>query len=639
MADTLKEVSQELRENNEVTIDVRENTNLTANYLGSVVKIFSTKLSELVDFMRGNQLDQLEARRESADEGEPQVSPAGDENYIQDIMEKIKGLVDDALGVAGLTVGVIAAPFVIIGSFFSELRVQTRVLNRFLGGGLGKIFSPITRFFNAIANSRVIQGITRVFNNTVKPFFSRIGQFFGLLDDAGKAAGGFGKILRTAATIGKTLGKIFYPITVLIGLFNAVTGFMDGYDEGGVLEGIKQGVIKAFDAIVGSFVRLIGSAASFIFDILGFDNFAASIKTQLNSVINGLYDSFGGIIDLIKGIFTLDFALITSSIKSIFSSLVDVVTSPFQLLYSAIQDLFSFVGIELPDFNIGQLIKDTAASAVNFLKKQFGFDGEGLPSIVDIVSGLYTLPYDLVRSVVAWIAGKLGFDQAEELLGSFSFSDILKSVVMAPLNLLSKAKDWLLSKFGLDPEEMPDPLDIITEIIKAPFNLLSDLRDWISERVSGLVSKFASFIPDPIKSLLGLNDEDEEGEQSRGMGGMALDAAGSVGSAVSDTASGVARGVGGFVSGLFGGDDEEEVSSGSTPARVATGNELQIEGEARRDAELERQAQAGGGSGGGNVNVATNVQNNSNTTTQTRPPAASQPDNMSDTMMTAGFAP
>jgi len=44
-------------------------------------------------------------------------------------------------------------------------------------------------------------------------------------------------------------------------------------------------------------------------------------------------------------------------------------------------------------------------------------------------------------------------------------------------------------------------------------------------------------------------------------------------------------------------------------------------------------------SGQGNVNVATNVQNNSNVTTQTRPSASSQPDNMSDTMLSNGFAP
>jgi len=39
------------------------------------------------------------------------------------------------------------------------------------------------------------------------------------------------------------------------------------------------------------------------------------------------------------------------------------------------------------------------------------------------------------------------------------------------------------------------------------------------------------------------------------------------------------------------------------------------------------------------VNVANNVTNNSNTTVQNRPSASSTPDNMSDTMMAAGFAP
>lgn len=551
MAATLEQVSQELKENNDVMVDVRENTDLSANYLGSVVQIFSTKLDELVGFMRGNQLDQLEARREASGDDDIEMTGAADDNYIQDIMKKVKDLVDDALGIAGLTVGVIAAPFVIIGSFFSELRLQAQLLNKFLGGGLGKIFSPITRFFNAIANSRVIQGISRVFNSTVKPFFARVGKFFGLLDDAGKAAGGFGKILRTAATIGKTLGRIFAPITVLIGLFNAVTGFMDGYNEGGVLEGIKQGAIKAFDSIVGSFVRLIGSAASFIFDILGFDNFATAIKTQIDSVINGLYESFGGVIDLIKGIFTLDLGLITSSIKSIFSGLVDIVTSPFQLLYSAIQDLFSFAGIELPDFNIGQLVKDTAASAVNFLKKQFGFDGESMPSVLDIVSGLYTLPYDLVRSVVGWIAGKLGFEQAEEILNSFSFSDIIKSIA------------------------------------KAPFELFEKLRDFLVEKVKEMSGFLVKILPGPLKKLLGIDGEKPE---------------------------------------------EEEVSSSSTPERVANGDQLQMESEAQRDAEREALGRVGG-PGSNAVSVSTNVQNNSNTTTQTRPSASSQPDNMSDTML------
>jgi hypothetical protein len=650
MANSMEELGRELRENNQVMSDVRENTELSASYLDlvvdtlserlnelfdvirsdsnevrsqpsnttngsltqvetnteqtnsyleSVVDVFSTKLDELVSFMRGNQLDQLEARREEQGPPGADITPADDDNYIQDIMEKVKDLVDDALGIAGLTVGVIAAPFVIIGSFFSELRVQTQLLNKLLGGGLGKIFSPITRFFNAIANSRVIQGLSRVFNGTVKPFFARVGQFFGLLDEAGKAAGGFGKILRTAAKIGGVLGKIFYPITVLIGLFNAVTGFMDGYDEGGVLEGIKQGVIKAFDAIIGSFVRLLGSAASFIFDILGFDNFAAAITTQINSVINGLYDSFGGIIDIIKGIFTLDLSMIRTGLTSAFTGLVDIITAPINLAYSAIKDLFSFAGVELPSINFGAFVKNTISSAADFVKKQLGFDGEGMPSLTDIITGLYTAPYDLVRSVASWVAGKLGFDQISDMLGELSFVELLRSAVDTIWGLFTGAKDWIVEKitgFSIG--------DTIGNIADAGKNFLKDiLRSVLPDPSEGnAILKFAKrAIPDDLYKFAGLDPK--TGEEIN-----------------------------------LPEEDKIQVDSGSSPARVAAGNELQQEGEAQRDARLERENRGRGGSGG-DVNVATNVQNNSNTTVQQRPSASSQPDNLSDSMMTLGFAP
>jgi len=631
MATTMEELGQALRENNQVMGEVRENTELSASYLDlvvdtlserlnelfdvirsdsnevssqtngitnesitqvennteqtnsyleSVVDIFSTKLDELVSFMRGNQLDQLEARREEQGPPGAGIEPADEDNYIQDIMDKITDLVDDALGIAGLTVGVIAAPFVIIGSFFSELRVQTRVLNKLLGGGLGRFFSPITRFFEAIRNSKVITGLVNVWRGTVQPFFTRIGQFFGLLDDAGKAAGGFGKILRTAATIGKTLGKIFYPITVLIGLFNAVTGFMDGYDEGGVMEGIKQGAIKAFDAIVGSFVRLLGSAASFIFDILGFDNFAAAITTQIDSVINGLYDSFGGLIDVIKGIFTLDLGMIKSGLTTTFGGLVDIITAPINLAYSAIKDLFSFVGIELPEINFGGFIKDTISSAFDWIKNQLGFSEGQMPSVMDIVTGLYTAPYE------------------SDLLGELSFADLLRSAVDAVWGIFTSAKDWIVEKitgFSLG--------DTIGDITDAGKNFLRDiLRSVLPDPSEGnAILKFAKrAIPDDLYKFAGLDPKTgEEIELPE--------------------------------------EDKIQVDSGSSPSRVAAGTELQQEGEARRDAELDRER--GGNGGSGDVSVATNIQNNSNTMLNQRPPASSQPDNLSDTMMMYNATP
>jgi hypothetical protein len=176
-----------------------------------------------------------------------------------------------------------------------------------------------------------------------------------------------------------------------------------------------------------------------------------------------------------------------------------------------------------------------------------------------------------------------------ELFG-FSFADdvtLFEAITRGIKNLIGSIKDGIaalftnvsnmFSAFDQAVEEfflgIGDSIrDLISDVVKAPFKLFENLRDWISEKVSGLVSKFASFIPGPIKTLLGLNDSDEEGggEESQGvasqalkdLGGMALDAAGDVGGAISDTVNSI----GNAISGFFGGGDDDE------DAETAAGN-------------------------------------------------------------------
>jgi hypothetical protein len=351
-----------------------------------------TAFAKLKDAIVGNDLKRAEQERERMDVLEDIASSSASVQVTNKSSEsgEFGGIFSKGLkAVAGLSAGAIAAPLITLKSFFSELKIQTQKLDKLLRGGLGKIFSPITRFFNAIANSKVIQGISKVFNNTVKPFFTQLGKFFGLLDKAGKTAGIFGKIMTVAGNIGKILGKIFYPITVLIGLFNFVKGFIDGYSEGGLLEGIKKGAEKAFDAIIGSFAKLLADAASFVFDILGFDNFSQTLTDQVDSVFGGLFDSFGGILDIIKGIFTFDLETIKSGITATLGGLVDIITSPIDLAWAFIQDLFSFVGIELPSFDLGKLIKDVASSIGSFVKGVF-----------DNVTKFFTSPFKTIKNTV-----------------------------------------------------------------------------------------------------------------------------------------------------------------------------------------------------------------------------------------------
>jgi len=365
---------------------------------------------------------------------------------------------------------------------------------------------------------------------------------------------------------------------------------------------------------------------------------------QLETLVNTLSDVFDGLADVITGILEFDLGQIYTGLNKVTGSIISGVVSTIDNIITAVLEVFGisfegdatlFEAITRGAKKIFQSIKDGILSVFtgvsNWVSSQLGFSEGQMPSIVDIVTGIVTAPIDLIRSIASWVASKLGLDQVSDLLSSFSFSDLVSDIFNAPVNLLRSAKDWILNQLGFDGENMPSVADIVMGIVQAPFDVLRAVRDFISEKVTGLASAAASLLPDFVKNLLGIDKQETEdsgnGSESAGVTEKVGDA---VGSAASSTA--------GFIGGLFNNGGETEVQSGSTPPRVAAGTELQQEGEVRLDAEREALGRVGG-PGSNAVNVATSIQNNSNTTLNQRPPASSEPDNLSDSMMTLGFAP
>ena len=79
---------------------------------------------------------------------------------------------------------------------------------------------------------------------------------------------------------------------------------------------------------------------------------------------------------------------------------------------------------------------DTIMGAIDGFK---GTDGNIVQKILGGLGGaikgfmkLVTVPLDLVKSLISWIAGKFGFTEFEKLLDGFSFTE-----------LFGKAVDWL----------------------------------------------------------------------------------------------------------------------------------------------------------------------------------------------------
>lgn len=81
-----------------------------------------------------------------------------------------------------------------------------------------------------------------------------------------------------------------------------------------------------------------------------------------------------------------------------------------------------------------------------------GFKEDGvLGGIEGAISGLLTTivgyPLDLLTSAVAWIAGKLGFENAQATLEAFSFSDLIDKTIGGIFDMVKGAFNWIGTLF------------------------------------------------------------------------------------------------------------------------------------------------------------------------------------------------
>ena len=411
----ITEVADTIKKLNEDTINQTEILRKTNEELG--IKDMTKELDEMAETAQKQleiQQGGLRGRARAAEmEGERLRREEKRDTVFESIASGIIGM-QDALknGLAnlkdkgllglGMLAGLVAAPFIAITAFFTQLGAEVRVLDKLLGGGLGRFFQPLIRFFRGIEDvfskagtGQFLKGDTiKIFGryaDDVSRFIGRIKAIFKPLMDAAKSSAGFmagfQPIAKFAATVGRTLGKIFLPITIFMSIFDAVTGFMDGFkNEDGntaekVIAGIREGIISLVDGLIGGLIRLLTGALAFILEFLGLDQFAASIKQNVDEAIEGIYEAFRGVFDIVKGIFTGDFALVGDGIASIFSGVVEVLTAPFDMIYGLIKDVFSFVGFELPDFDLADTILGFVGAAYDFVKSKvkgfFSFLGFG----------------------------------------------------------------------------------------------------------------------------------------------------------------------------------------------------------------------------------------------------------------------
>lgn len=275
--------------------------------------------------------------------------------------------------------------------------------------GLGRLFKAIFRE----------AGITKVINNistTVRGAFSRLGTALKTLlpdpeavQDSFKALKGYFTRLRTFFTTGGddfmkflTENSIF---RVLKNGFNSIKNLLFGSFQGDEIKLVKE------------FIGNIGSRISGFFDPIknffsfGEDSPLGRIVARLKSVFSFAQEGSGfakmlGTVGRVIGRLAWPITLIMG--------VIDAVTGAFK----------GFVNTD------GTIID----------KVIMGIAG----GISGLLEGLIGMPLDLLKSAISWIAGKLGFEQAEQFLDSFNFVDIIRDIVMSPIVMLKRAFNGIL---------------------------------------------------------------------------------------------------------------------------------------------------------------------------------------------------
>jgi len=224
-----------------------------------------------------------------------------------------------------------------IVKFIKDSKLYTAISD-FVSGietRMSGFFLKIKDFFNiklsgvqsVLGKSKILSGITSRISAFFAPFinlfkfvngtlstgtsiFSKLMSSLKSMISTLKAASvTFSGGLKVGKIFGQLLGKLAWPITIIMGLWDTVTGAIAGYKKDGVEGAIKGGLSGLLNGLVGGILDMIKGGISWIAGALGFkqvekllDSF--SFSAIIESFVEGLVDFTQSIFDLLMAPFT-----------------------------------------------------------------------------------------------------------------------------------------------------------------------------------------------------------------------------------------------------------------------------------------------------------------------------------------------
>ena len=306
----------------------------------------------------------------------------------------------------------------------------------------------------------------------IEPLDFKSGSYFAMIAGAiaGLATGLVGAIAGQIAAVTGAIGRLFRLDKALAALKNSSklfqARFMNFISKGGIGKFFKAisttftNITKQFKAgfnslkvarnSVGQFTKLgfFGKMGSFFNTLLKPFRFIVKAFADLNKTVRAVF----GITSKVAkggGVLSKFFGTIGSFFRG-FLAIGSKLLVPLQVVIG----LFSGVKQAFTDFTNteGSFLDKLIAGLGGFVKGAF--------------NALISMPLDLLKKGVSFIAGKLGFENFAELLDSFSFAGLFSKIFDGITGFVTNIKDIIVGIFTLDGDTLKKGLGGIGNILK-----------------------------------------------------------------------------------------------------------------------------------------------------------------------------
>ena len=435
----------------------------------------------------------------------------------------------------GSLAGLVGGPVIMLVNFFKALGGQVKFLNNLTGGRLAKMFAPFVRFFDAIddivkkgGTGKIMKGGTFKmfgrFTGTLARLVGNIKRIIRPIMTAAKSSAsfmkGFSRFARFFAGFGRVLGRLFLPITILMSLWDGVTGFLDGFKESDgdsmltkVIDGIGEGLGKIVGNLIGFPLNLLKDGVAWIGTKLGFDmsgfkdlDFTKIIKDLISAPWNMLSKA----IDWIGTLFTDPKKALTDLWNGLVGEggLIDIIFAPIDKGIAWVKGLFGWSTEGQEEFSIATFIKGIFTSVKDWFVglfawgKDAGTNAAGDFSFLTLVKGVFSSVKEWFMGLFSW-----GKETGTNAAGDFSFLTLISGV-------FASVKKWFTGLFSWNSdgqnEEGFSIMGAVTDAFKSAVKWVKSIFSWGEEgpTVKGGISKFIDIVLAPynlaINWLMGL---------------------------------------------------------------------------------------------------------------------------------------